>query len=133
MTELMGRRRDRIAMVLTLFTSSGTMICCALPITLVSLGLGSAVVGLTGAFPWLITLSQHKGWVFAVSAILLIAGGWMIYRPGRSCPADPELQRLCARADFRNRRLYWISFSIWLIGFFAAYLLLPISRALGFV
>lgn len=133
MTLLLDRVRDGAVMLLTLFTSSGTLVCCALPITLVTLGFGSAVVGLTGAFPWLITLSQHKAWVFGASAGLLIFGGWMIRRRGRACPADPRLGRLCTRLDAWNRRLYWTSVSIWGIGFFAAYLLLPVSRFVGLV
>lgn len=133
MTILLDRLRDVAVTLLTLFTSGGTLVCCALPITLVTLGFGSAVVGMTGAFPWLITLSQHKAWVFAVSASLLVFGGWVIHRRGRSCPADPRLGRLCARLDAWNRRLYWTSVSIWGVGFFAAYLLLPISRFVGLV
>ena len=52
--------------VAALFTSTGTLVCCALPILLVSIaGLGSVVASLTNNFPLLITLSQHKGWVLA--------------------------------------------------------------------
>lgn len=115
---------------LTLLTSGGTLVCCALPIMLVTLGLGSAVVGLTGAFPWLVTLSRHKSWVFAVSALLLAIGGWVLYRGGRTCPTDPKLGRLCGRLDHWNRRIYWASVGIWGIGFFAAYLLLPLTLVL---
>ena len=127
---LKQRLNEGTVTFLTLFTSTGTLVCCALPIMLVTLGLGSAVVGLTGAFPWLVTLSRHKAWVFAVSALLLAIGGWMLYRQGRSCPTDPKLGRLCGRLDRWNRRIYWTSVAIWGIGFFAAYLLLPLTRAL---
>lgn len=115
---------------LTLLTSTGTLLCCALPIMLVTLGLGSAVVGLTGTLPWLVALSRHKEWVFAVSALLLAVGGWMLYRRGRSCPTDPKLGRLCGSLDQWNRSIYWTSVAIWGIGFFAAFLLLPLTRAL---
>jgi len=124
------RLNEGAVTVLTLLTSTGTLVCCALPIMLVTLGLGSAVVGLTGALPWLVPLSRHKGWVFAVSALLLAIGGWVMYRPGRTCPTDPELGRLCGRLDWWNRRIYWASVAIWGIGFFAAYLLLPLTLAL---
>lgn len=133
MTILFERLRDGAVMMLALFTSGGTLVCCALPVTLVTLGFGSAVVGLTGAFPWLITLSQYKGWVFAVSAGLLVLAGWVMLRRERACPVDPGLGRLCATLDTWNRRLYWTSVSIWIIGFFAAYLLLPVTRLLGIV
>lgn len=91
MTELATRFRGGAVTLLTLFTSSGTLICCALPITLVTLGFGPVVAGLTGAFPGLVVLSQHKVWVFAVSAVLLVFGGWLTYRRGRSCPTAPAL------------------------------------------
>lgn len=111
---------------LTLFASTGTLICCALPIILVTLGLGATVAALTSAFPVLITLSQHKVWVFAVSGILLGISGWLLYRPARRCPSDPALGALCEKTRLRNGRVYWTSVTLWGIGFFAAYLTLPL-------
>lgn len=111
---------------LTLFTSTGTLVCCALPITLVTLGMGAAVVSLTSTFPFLIVLSEHKIWVFVFSAVMLALSAWTLYRPGRACPSDPETGRLCNRAQVWNRRIYWVSVTIWCIGFFAAYLALPL-------
>ncbi len=119
-------KRQRGVTLFTLFTTSGTLICCALPILLVTFGLGSAVVAMTSAAPFLITLTQYKIWVFLFSGLMLLIGGWVIYRPGRSCPTDSELGAACARADRWNRRIYWSSVIVWSIGFFAAYLLLPI-------
>ncbi len=119
-----GRRLTWLA----LFATTGTLVCCALPIALVTLGLGAAVAALTSTFPFLITLSQHKIWVFAVSALLLLAAGWALYRPGRACPADAELGRACDRAMVWNRRIYWSAVVLWGIGFFAAYLALPLLR-----
>ena len=111
---------------LTLFAASGTLICCAIPIVLVTLGLGATVAALSSSFPVLITISQHKVWVFSGSGALLLLSGWLMYRPGRACPADPELARVCARAQVWNRRIYWTSVIIWSAGFFAAYLVLPL-------
>jgi hypothetical protein len=110
----------------TLFASTGTLICCALPIILVTLGLGAAVASLTSTFPFLITLSQHKTWVFAFSGLMLALSGWLLYRPGRTCPADPALQSACRQMEAWNRRVYWISVVVWSVGFFAAYLALPL-------
>jgi len=119
-----GRRLTWLA----LFATTGTLVCCALPIVLVTLGLGAAVAALTSTFPFLITLSQHKVWVFLVSALLLLVAGWALHRPGRVCPADAELGRACDRAMVWNRRLYWTAVALWGIGFFAAYLALPLLR-----
>jgi magnesium-transporting ATPase (P-type) len=111
---------------LTLFASTGTFVCCALPMALVTLGMGATVAALTSGFPLLVTLSQHKLWIFAISGALLALSGWLLFRPGRSCPADPALGRLCDRAQMWNRRVYWASVAVWGIGFFAAYLALPL-------
>ncbi len=111
---------------LTLFASTGTLICCALPILLVTLGLGATVAALTSALPFLIVMSQYKIWVFAFSGLMLAMSGWLLYRPGRSCPVDPQLAALCDRAHVWNRRIYWASVIIWSVGFFAAYLALPL-------
>ena len=116
---------------LTLFASTGTLICCAIPIVLVSLGMGAAVAAMTSAFPFLITLSQHKDLVFISSGLLLAASGWVLYRPGRSCPPDPGRQRMCRRARNWNRRVYWTAMALWGIGFFAAFLALPLRIRLG--
>ncbi len=107
---------------LLLFTTSGTLICCAIPITLVSLGLGAAVATMASSAPWLITLSLYKGWMFSISGGLIALSAWAVYRPGRTCPADPELAAACARADTWNQRFIWVSAGLWSIGFSAAYL-----------
>ena len=114
---------------LALFTSLGTLICCALPITLVTLGLGAAVAALTSSFPLLITLSQHKGWVFAVSGGMLVLAAWLTWKPrGRRCPADPAKADACARAQRWNRRILAVSIAVWLSGAFAAFALYPLAR-----
>ncbi len=114
---------------LALFTSLGTLVCCALPIVLVTLGLGAAVAALTSTFPFLITLSQHKGWVFAVSGVLLAVSAWLTWGPrGRRCPADPARAAACARARRWNRRVLAAGIGIWAIGAFAAFALYPLAR-----
>lgn len=124
----LNRWRESAVNFLALFASTGTLLCCALPIVLVTLGLGSVVVGLTGAAPWLMVLAQQKLWVFLGSALLLLLTGWVLYRRGRSCPADPELARRCERLDVVNRRVFWLSVFLWLLGFTAAYVALPLTR-----
>ncbi len=111
---------------LALFASTGTLICCALPIAFVMLGLGATVAAISSSAPFLVTLSLHKGWVFAASAVLLTSSGWLLFRSGRECPADPRLAALCDRTLLWNRRIFWISVTIWGIGFFAAYFALPL-------
>ena len=98
---------------------------------LLRLGLGAAVAAVTSAVPFLVALALHKAWVFAGSGLMLLVSGWLLYRPGRACPSDPELARLCERADRWNRRIHGISAALWGVGLFAAYLALPIRIWLG--
>lgn len=106
---------------LLLFTTSGTLLCCAMPITLVTLGLGATVATMASSAPWLITLSQFKGWMFFASGLLIALAGWVVHRSRRSCPVDTELAAACERADVWNRRFIWVSVGIWMLGFVAAY------------
>ena len=104
-----------------IFTTSATLVCCVIPIVLVTIGMGAAVASLASSAPWLIALTMHKGWVFAISGALIAAGAWAVYRPGRVCPADPELAAACASADKWNRRFVLAAGVMWSIGIFAAY------------
>jgi len=116
---------------LSLFASTGTLICCALPIILVSLGLGATVAALTSNLPFLITLSLQKAWVFTGSGMMLLLSGWLMYRPDLTCPTDPELGRVCNKTQVWNRRIYLSSVIIWGVGFFAAFLALPLRIWMG--
>lgn len=129
---LASRRTAETAVgVGTLLLSTGTLVCCALPILLVSVGLGASVAALTSAAPWLVALSAHKGWIFAVSGIAIVGAAFLLYRPGCACPTDPRLAAACARADRWNRAVLMISAAIWVIGFTAAFFWLPVRRWLG--
>ena len=110
----------------TLFSTTGTLICCALPIIFVTLGMGATVVAMTSTFPFLVTLTHYKIWVFAFSGLMLLTSGWLMFRSSRSCPADRVLAEACNTAHKWNKRIYWSSLVIWGVGFAAAYLLLPI-------
>lgn len=107
--------------ILLLFASVPTLLCCALPILLVSLGMGSVAASLYGdKLPFLQWFGRHEAITFGVTAIILLLAGWMIYRSGRTCPTDPALAATCKNADKWNRRFYWLAVIVWSIGFFAA-------------
>ena len=81
-----------------LLASAGTLVCCVLPAAMVSLGAGASLVSLLGAFPQLIWLSAHKGWVFGVALVMLGVAGALLYRARFApCPADPRLALACQR------------------------------------
>ncbi len=111
---------------LTLLVSGGTLICCALPILLVSLGLGAVTASLFYNVPGLLFMAENKAWTLGLSALMLAGLAWMIWRPGQSCPSDAELAAFCARAKTWNRRIFFTSAVIWGSGFFFCYLILPL-------
>jgi mercuric ion transport protein len=125
------RRRTGVLSYVSLFTSFGTLLCCALPSLFVLLGLGATVASFLSAVPWLVALSRHKTWVFAISGFLI--GGNLLYvyglaprlrRQGATCPADaPDA---CESASRFSTIVLWISVAIYGIGVFSAYLLGPL-------
>jgi len=115
---------------LTFFAASGTLVCCAIPILLTTIGMGVTVAAATSNFPILVTLSDNKAYVFVAAGVLLGVSMWLLYRPGRACPVDPILADYCHRAQLWNRRLLWGSATVWSVGFAAAYLALPLRLAL---
>lgn len=110
----------------------GTLACCALPIALVSVGAGSVVASLVSVAPWLVPLTRNKEWVFLFSGILLAANYRALYRSGRpACPPGD----VCHPSHPLGRwmhRVYWSSVALYGIAFAAAYLSLPIAKALGY-
>ena len=114
---------------LSLFTSGGTLICCALPALMVSLGAGATLAGLVTNFPQLIWLTEHKTALFISAGVMLIAAGVMQYRAkSLPCPADPTLAATCARTRKISLGIYWFSVAIFATGFFFAYVLPLLSR-----
>lgn len=108
---------------LSLFTSLGTLLCCALPALLVTLGAGAALAGLVSSAPWLVAVSKYKLWIFTVAGVLIVAAGVMRWRArGAPCPADPAQARACSRLRRVSGVLYWLSAGIYAVGFFFAFL-----------
>jgi len=101
----------------TLLASGATLVCCVLPAVLVSLGAGAALVGLVSAFPQLVWLSEHKGWVFGVAGVLLAASGAMLWHARRlPCPVDPAAARSCMRLRRISHTLYFVAVGSCLLG-----------------
>lgn len=121
---------------LSLFTSLGTLLCCALPSLLVLLGLGATVASVLSAAPWLVTLSRHKTWVFVLAGMLIGGNFVYVYRlvprlrtKSAGCSVDDP--GACGRAGRISRVILWISGGLCLIGFFVAYLLGPALLRFG--
>ena len=127
---------NRVLAYLGLFSSVGTLVCCALPSLLVLLGFGATVASVLSAAPCMVTLSQHKGWLFAVAGFLIATNFYYVYvlAPRAliargACPADdPEA---CLQATWVSRIVLRVSATLFLIGFAVAYALPRILQGIG--
>lgn len=105
-----------------LFSSFGTLLCCAIPSTLVLLGFGATMASFLGNFPQLIWLSENKGVVFGVSFLMLgISYAAQRYSQTQVCPIDKKED--CEKTKDWSRPLFWISLGINVIGSFYAFIL----------
>jgi mercuric ion transport protein len=117
----------------SLCTSVGTLLCCALPSLLVLAGLGASVASTLSSLPWLVTLSRHKQWTFAVSGSLIALSFLNMYYLSPRLKANacaPDHPSACESASKFSKALLWVSATIYLVGFFSAYLLGPILTKL---
>ena len=113
---------------LSLFTSTGTLVCCALPALLVSLGAGAVMAGLIEAVPQITWLGKNKMLVFGVAGMMIaLAGAWQWRARSLPCPANPAAARACTRARRLSWIVWWTSVVAFTVGgffaFFAARLL----------
>lgn len=119
----MTKFKNSILNYLTLFSSTGTLICCALPALLVSLGLGAVMAGLASQVPGLIWLSENKRTVFIFSGTMLAFNGFLIWNNRNApCPLDPKLRDACIKGRRFSKNIYFASLFIFLFGFFFAFI-----------
>ena len=117
-------RQAEVAGTLSLLTSAGTLVCCAIPALLVAIGAGAALASAVAALPALVWLSEYKSSVFGVAAAMLVMAGVLQWR-ARSlpCPADPTLAVACARTRRVSKAIYAISVAIFGVGSIFAFVL----------
>lgn len=115
-------KQNFLSAVLSLFTASGTLICCALPALFVSLGAGAALAGLVSSAPWLVTLTQYKEMLFIIALIALIIAGIMQYRARfMPCPLDPIKGNACSKVRKISLYIYLLAIGIYGIGAFFSF------------
>jgi len=113
---------NKLVSWLGLFSSLGTLLCCAIPSTLVLLGFGATLASFLGNFPQLIWLSENKGLFFGVSFVMLgISYGAQKYSETQICPIDKKED--CKKSKDWSKSLFWVSFSINVLGSFYAFIL----------
>ncbi len=114
--------RETIAPILSLFLSTGTLVCCALPALLITLGMGAALAGLVSSLPQLVWLSEYKIYVFTAAGIMLIIAGATQWRARNlPCPTDPAQAKACKRLRKISFRIYCFSLLAFLTGAFFAF------------
>lgn len=115
-----GSRETRSSLwssVATLFATSSTLVCCAIPALLVALGAGAALSSLVSVFPQVVWLSEHKEALFAVSGAALALSGWIQWRNRTApCPTGPARRDACLRTRKAARRVYAASLGLFLVG-----------------
>jgi hypothetical protein len=114
---------EKTANFFSLFASSSTLVCCALPAIFVAIGAGASFASLVSTFPFLITLSQYKIYITLFALVMLLIAGYANYRNyNLPCPANPELGRLCMKTRKRSRVIYYVSAGIFMFATLFTYL-----------
>ena len=116
--------RTFVLEILAILSSFSTLVCCALPVALVSIGAGAALASVVTALPQLVWLSEHKLPLFAFAGLMLVLSGVSTYRNHNApCPADPAQAKSCMRLRRWSERIFYFSAVLYVIGFFFAFLL----------
>lgn len=120
-------KSNKLVNYLSLFTSSGTIICCALPALLVSMGAGAVLSSFIAVFPQLVNLSIYKIPIFTGAFIMLIIAGILQYfSRGLPCPADKKKAYACMQTRKVSMIIYFTSVGIFIIGLLFAFII-PLS------
>ncbi len=109
--------------MLSLFTSIGTLLCCALPALLVTLGMGAALAGFISVAPWITAISKYKVTVFFVAGILLALSSYFLWvNRNAPCPVDEKQAKACMFLRKFSLYIIIVSIIIYIVGFFFAFL-----------
>ena len=102
-------KESKLISYFSLFSSFGTLICCAIPSTLVLLGFGSTLSTFLGDFPGLIWLSEYKEIVFGFS-FLFLGGSYIYMRTSESmiCPIEKK-RRLRSHEELDETAFFSLS------------------------
>jgi len=117
-------KSNKLANYLSLFTSGGTIVCCALPALMVSIGAGAALSSLITVFPQLVILSIYKIQIFMGAFMMLIISGVLQYQTRKlPCPADKKQAVTCIRTRKISLVIYFASIGIFTIGLLFAFII----------
>jgi hypothetical protein len=83
--------------------------------------------------PWLVTLSRHKQWTFAVSGIMIALSFVNMYYIApriRTRGCSPDDPAACEDASNVSKVMLWVAAAIYTVGFLVAFVLGPILTRL---
>ena len=114
----------------SLFASSSTLVCCAIPALLVAIGAGAALSSLVSIFPQVVWLSEHKEALFGFAGLMMIGSGALQWRNRSApCPIDPALRDACLKTRKTASIVYAASVVLYLIGGWFAFVQPWLSEA----
>jgi hypothetical protein len=108
--------------VASLFATSSTLVCCAIPALLVALGAGAALSSLVSVFPQVVWLSEHKDVIFAMAGLMMAGSSVLQWRNRYApCPTDPALREACLRTRKVSFVVYLVSVALYALGAWFAF------------
>lgn len=115
---------NKIISFFSLFGSLSTLLCCALPVTLVSIGMGATFASLTATFPQVIWLTEKKDILFITTAILLTLSYYLMKRSENlACPIDVDQKTACQSSKSVSKKFFWSTVVIYGVGLCFSYIL----------
>ncbi len=111
---------------LSLATSGGTLVCCALPALFVALGAGAVLAGIVRTVPGITLFSEYKAAMLITAAAMLSLSGILQWRSRNDpCPigSSPQQAKDCERVRRFSWRVWLGSVAIFAIGVLFAFVL----------
>ncbi len=120
----MNKAINRFLQFFSLFGSVSTLLCCALPVTLVSIGMGSVFASLTSSFPQIIWLTSHKNTLFVITGFLLSLS-YVILKKSKfkSCPIDLKQRDACQSSKKVSTVILYLSIVMYIIGLLFSFII----------
>lgn len=113
-----------MATFFSLFGSMSTLLCCALPVTLVSIGMGATFASLTATFPQVIWLTERKEALFILTGIMLALSYYFMKKSEAiPCPTDLKQRDVCQTTKPKTTFLFWLSLCLYGVGLSFSYVI----------
>ena len=120
----MGRIITKVITFLSLFGSLSTLLCCALPVTLVSIGMGATFASISSMFPQIYWITAKKDFLFILTGVLLVISFFLMKKTqNEPCPIDKNQAEVCKNAKNYSKKIFWMTVCIYIIGLLFSYII----------